>query len=113
MDTTITLNLVAIVEIAKIITSIGVIGALMWNIFRQYSKWESYDKKICDTNKRIDDLQTDVNAKMQQIQSEQCMQTYVLNAILDGLHQLHCNGKVTEATEKLNKFINQKAHGEE
>lgn len=113
METQIVLEINTVVAIAKLITSFGVIAALLWNIFRQYQKWESYDKKITDTNKRIDDLQTEVGAKMQQIQAEQCMQTYVLQAVLDGLHQLNCNGEVTKASEKLNKYINKKAHSQD
>ena len=113
VETQIVLEINTIVAVAKLITSLGVIAALLWNIFRQYQKWESYDKKITDTNKRIDDLQTEVGAKMQQIQAEQCMQTYVLQAVLDGLHQLNCNGEVTKASEKLNKYINKKAHSQD
>lgn len=44
------------------------------------------------------------------IKSEQCMHTYVLLAILDGLKQQGCNGPVTDARDKLSKYINKQAH---
>lgn len=121
MDTQIVLNVGIIIEIAKVITSLGVICALIWNVFRQYTKWESYDTKIKELNDKVDaikgdmdgkveELQTDIYAKLQSVQAEQCMQTYVLQAVLSGLKQLNCNGPVTEASDKLSKYINQKAH---
>lgn len=84
--------------IVKFVEVCGAIGAIVVFIIRSYkamSKWDSYDEKI------------------QALEEEQCMQTYVLEAVLDGLHQLGCNGKTTEASEKLHKFINQKAHNQE
>lgn len=78
----------------------------------QVKKWESYDQQISEVKASIEELKTDQNAKIQQIQAEQCMQTYVLQAVLDGLHQLHCNGKVTEASNKLDKYINKQAHNQ-
>lgn len=55
-------------------------------------KWDEYDEQI------------------KSIKNEQCMMTYCMMATLDGLHQLGCNGKVTEAREKLDKHLNQEAH---
>lgn len=107
MDTAITLNgiLGVIGVIVAIVAGIGAIVTIIkfiTGIHDRMQKWDEYDQKI-----------TEVNAKIQQIQAEQCMQTYVLQAVLDGLHQLNCNGRVTEASEKLNKHINKQAHGVE
>ena len=38
------------------------------------------------------------------------MITYALSACLDGLHQLGANSSVTDAKDKLDKYINQQAH---
>lgn len=65
---------------------------------------------------KIDDVERrnkEVDKKLKDMESEQCMQTYVLEAVLDGLHQLGCNGKTTEASEKLSEFINKKAHNQD
>lgn len=56
-------------------------------------KWDEYESKIQD------------------IKEEQCMLTYCMMATLDGLHQLGCNGKVTQARSDLDKYMNKQAHG--
>ena len=48
--------------------------------------------------------------EIKSIKDEQCMMSYVMLACLDGLKQLGCNGKVTEAHEKLQKHLNEQAH---
>lgn len=61
----------------------------------QIQKWDEYDKQIKD------------------IKDEQCLMTWCMLATLDGLKQLGCNGKVTEARDKLDKHLNKTAHGVE
>ena len=90
-------------------------------------KYEHYEDRINDLVKSHDDLEkkfdeqfekyqekmhTDIDAKFQQISSELCMLSYCVGATLDGLKQLNCNGKVSEAKEKMDKHLNQQAHGE-
>ena len=90
-----------LLHIVAIISAIGVIGGLFFKIHKLLNRFEEIEKH----NK-------DVDEKLKGFEAEQCMQTYVLEAVLDGLHQLGCNGKTTEASEKLSKFINQKAHNQ-
>lgn len=61
---------------------------------------------------RLEEMQTNMDAKLQQISSELCMLSYCVGATLDGLKQQGCNGKVSEAKEKMDKHLNQQAHGE-
>lgn len=70
---------------------IAIFGALS-AVYRWYLKQNKQDEDI------------------KEIKSELCMHAYVLLAVLDGLKQLNCNGKVTEAQEKLSKHINKQAH---
>ena len=95
-------------EIVGIIVAVvGGLKAVEWlygkltNAHDRAQKWDEYEDK-----------DKDINSKIQQIQAEQCMLTYCMMATLDGLHQLGCNGKVTEARTKLDKFINQQAHNQ-
>lgn len=81
-----------IVEIAKIITAVGVIATFMWNIFMQFMKFKMYDKKI------------------KALTAEQCLQTRLFDAVLDGLEQLGCNHSVPDARKELNDFLNERAH---
>lgn len=93
---------------------------------------DGYDSKIkdledkltrrCDDNDKkieraheyatesLQQMQEEKDAKLQEIRAEQCMLTYCMSAVLDGLHQLKCNGPVTEAQNKLEKYINEQAH---
>lgn len=65
-----------------------------------------------DMKNLLEEYQTQNDAKLQQISSELCMLSYCVGATLDGLKQLNCNGKVSEAKEKMDKHLNQQAHGE-
>ena len=46
------------------------------------------------------------------IKKEQQLLTYGMLACLEGLKQLHCNGPVTDARDKLAKHLNEQAHKE-
>ena len=70
--------------------------------FKQIDKWNGYDKEI-----------KSINTDIQGLRNEQYMQTRVLFAVLDGLHQLSCNGKVTEASEELSDYLNRRSHDKE
>lgn len=73
---------------------------------------QSLNEIQAKTDARLDEMQNNLDAKLQQISSELCMLSYCTLANLDGLKQQGCNGKVTEAREKLEKHLNQQAHGE-
>lgn len=77
---------------------LGAAVALLGGLFAVY-RW--YLKQ----NKQDEDI-----AK---IKEEQCLLTYGILACLDGLEQLGCNHKVTEAKDKFDKYINKKAHEQE
>ena len=49
---------------------------------------------------------------IQSIKDELCVISYAMLASLDGLMQLHCNGNVTKAHDRLEKHLNQRAHGQ-
>lgn len=98
MDTVITLNLIlkifgVIVAIVGGITAI--IAVIKWlnSMHDKQQQYDNYDKDIAD------------------IKEEQCMLTYCMLAVLEGLKQQGCNGPVTEARDALEKHINKKAHG--
>jgi len=61
-----------------------------------------------------EDLYRVIQSKeIKNIKQEQTLVIYALRACLDGLHQQHCNGKVTDAIDKVDKYINQAAHNED
>lgn len=77
-----------------------------------------YDEKLAEMERKIDENHADTESKLQQIRAEQeqsreeqYKHTTVLLAILDGLQQLNCNGKVTEAKRDLEEYITRQAYG--
>lgn len=79
----------------------------------QSKKWSEYDRKIDEINDKIEQNCCDTEAKFQEIRSELCLLTYAMLGALDGLKQLGCNGKVTDARTRIDKHLNQSAHNME
>jgi len=100
MDTAITMN--------YILTGLGVIVAIAAGIAAIVALYK-YITYAHDRAMKWDDTEEQIK----EIKAEQCMLTYCMMATLDGLHQLGCNGKVTEARSELDKFMNKQAHGVE
>lgn len=88
-----------IITLASLLTAAGVIFGVIKPLITALKKWNGYDQQI-----------TDISNELQTLRTEQYVQTRVMLATLDGLHQLGCNGKVTEATEELNDYINKLSH---
>lgn len=80
--------------VAKLIGSLSVIGGVLIAAY----KFVERDKK---QNKLIKDIQT-----------EQTLLCYGIKACLQGLAEQGCDGPVHDALDKLDKHLNQKAHGE-
>ena len=80
--------------VAKLIGSMAVIGGVLIALY----KFVERDKK---QSKLIKDIQT-----------EQTLLCYGIKACLQGLAEQGCDGPVHDALDKLDKHLNQKAHGE-
>ena len=72
---------------------------------------DRYDARLAEMEKKIDDNHTDTESKLQQIRAEQYMLTVCMNAVLDGLQQLNCNGNVTKAKKDLEDYLTSQAYG--
>lgn len=72
--------------------------------------YERYDTKLAEMEEKIDNNHADTEAKIQQTRSELYILTECMAAVLDGLKQLNCNGKVTEAKENLDAYLMKRAH---
>lgn len=84
-----------IVQLAEIISALALIGGVVFGVF-----------KFVENNKKQ-------NAEIKKIKGEQTLTMYALRACLDGLKQQGCNGRVTEAINKIDKYLNQSAHSAE
>lgn len=82
-----------------LITIAAVLGAIA-AILKTYNRGYDFVKRQEEQDKII-----------KAIQEEQTLLTYGVLACLKGLHEQGANGPVTEAIAKIEKHINQKAHG--
>ena len=69
-----------------------------------------FNKRLDDIEDKIEENHVDSEAKMQEVRSEQMFQMELFKSVLDGLGQLGANGPVTIMSEKLDEYLNKKAH---
>ena len=72
--------------------------------------YEKYDGKLEEMENKIDGNHADTEAKLQEVRAELLIITDCMAAVLDGLHQQGCNGKVSEARENLDQYMRNRAH---
>lgn len=84
-----------IIEAGKVIGAIVLIGGLLISIYKWYDRQNKQD------------------VELKKMKEEQCLITYGLLACLKGLKEQGCNGPVTEAIDKLEKYLNKAAHDQE
>lgn len=82
-----------------LITAAAVLTAIITLVGR-YNKLYDWIKK-----------QGEQDEKIKEMQEEQAILTYGILACLKGLKEQGCNGPVTEAINKIEKHLNEKAHG--
>lgn len=84
-----------IIEAGKVIGALVLIGGLLISIYKWYDRQNKQD------------------VELKKMKEEQCLITYGLLACLKGLKEQGCNGPVTEAVDKLEKYLNKAAHDQE
>ena len=89
----VTLTWQTLITIAAVLTAIT-------TVLGRYNKLYDWIKKQEEQDKAIKD-----------IQEEQALLTYEVLACLKGLSEQGCDGPVSEAINKIEKHINEKAHG--
>lgn len=98
-----TIDTGVIIEASKIIGAVGVIAGVIF----AFVKWLlKQDKQSCD----IKSLHEQHEKDLRDVQEELCIVNYAVFAALDALKQQGYNGGVTDARDKLEKHINNKAH---
>lgn len=100
---TVTLTWNTILTVSAVIGAIVAITAYFAKVVRWVDKQSKQDEQIKS-------LQKHHNADISAIQVEQTLLVYGILACLKGLKEKGCNGPVTEAIDKIEKHINQKAH---
>ncbi len=88
-----------IVSWQTLITAAAVLTAVI-TLFGRYNKLYDWIKKQDEQDKEIKEMK-----------EEQAILTYGILACLKGLKEQGCNGPVSEAINKIEKHLNEKAHG--
>lgn len=93
----------------NIILCFSLIGAAVGIIayFAKAVRWMDKQKKQDEEIKALRDLH---NSDQRYINAELTLLTYGVLACLKGLREQGCNGPVTEAVNKIEKHLNEKAH---
>lgn len=100
-------------KIAGVITTLSVIIGVPISLKKWHDKKEK--EKIAKIEAEKDRAKKDVeqDKKIQSMQTEMTLLCYAVSACLDGLMQMGCNHSVPNAKDKLDKYLNKKAHEQE
>lgn len=103
-----------IIKIAGLVGAVGVIWAAIYGVIKWFQKQEKQSSDIEALRelhvKDIEATRKKESEDLKAVKDELCILSYGMLAALDGLQQLHCNGNVTKAHDRLEKHLNQKAH---
>lgn len=92
-----------IIKAAALLGALAALGTAAYKMIRWVQLQEEQSVAIEKLRKKeVRDIKA--------MKEEQCIISYALLACLDGLKQKGCNGAVTEAYNRMQKHINQKAH---
>ena len=97
------------IDIIKLAEIIGAFSVVLGVIIGGYKLYD----KLLDRLDRVEQRVASLEQENRSIKKENTLVIYALGACLDGLHQQGCNGKVTEAMDKISKYINNAAHDQE
>lgn len=95
-----------IITISSVLGALAAIGAAAYKVIKWF---QAQEKQTAD----IEELRKQEKEDIEGMQDELCLLTYAVLACLKGLKEQGCNGPVTEAIGKVEKHINQKAHGQD
>lgn len=99
----ITVSLQSVITAAAFVSAVIALVAYFSKIVHWVDKQNKQDEDIKALRKHHEE-------DMASIKEEQAMIVYGVLACLKGLSEQGCNGPVTEAIDKLDKYLNMKAH---
>lgn len=110
----ITLTPQSVVALSAIIGAIVAIATYLAKIVRWVDKQSAQDLEIqklkATLQNEINSLKAHHDQDIKDLKEEQTLNVYGILACLKGLREQGCNGPVTEAINKIEKYLNQKAH---
>lgn len=119
------ITLQGIITIGGVLTVLGMVVGIFVKVVRFIDRQKAQDEEIkqnrAEREKEIEELRQqhakdleevrrEERAAISSMKKEQTLLVYGILACLKGLKEQGCNGPVTEAINKIEKHINQKAH---
>ena len=92
-----------LITAAAVVAAVAAIAGYYNRALRWVDKQSARDKKISA-------LESDSAQRFAELGKEQTLLTYGILACLKGLKEQGCNGPVTEAINKIDRHLNEKAH---
>lgn len=89
---TIELSPSTIITAGSVIAALSALSAMAWRFFKWVDRQKIQDKELSETREELTLL------------------TYGVLACLKGLKEQGCNGPVTDAINRIEKYINKQAH---
>lgn len=103
-----------IIKIASVLTALGVLIGLAVKAVHWFDRQAEQDTKLAALEAKHDtdreELRAEMARELAKIYAEQTVLTFGVLSCLKGLQEQGCNGPVTEAVNKLERHINQRAH---
>lgn len=66
---------------------------------------DRYDIKLAEIEQKIEENQTDTEAKLQEVRADVMVLAESIRAVLEGLIEQGCNGPVKQAKERLDHYL--------
>ena len=105
-----------IIKLSAFAAAVLALWGIAYAVIKWFQKQNQQTKDIAELKelheRDIEEAKQKEAADMQTIKDELCVLSYAMLASLDGLQQLHCNGNVTKAHDRLEKHLNQQAHNQ-
>lgn len=95
-----------IITVGSIVAALGGLLGVFCKVHKWYLRQE-------EQNEEISALRKQHTKDIRSVKEENTLICYALFACLDGLQQLGANHTVPVAKDKLDKYLNQKAHSQE
>lgn len=104
-----------VITAGAVLGALGVIAAVIVKTVRWFDRQEKQDADIKALHEKhnadMAELRTDIKVELADQRGEMQLVMYGVLASLKGLSEQGCNGPVTETIMKIEKYLNQKAHG--
>ena len=104
----------SVISFSAFCAAVIAIGTLVVKTVRWFDNQNKQDKGLAELRRKHDEemaqFKLEESKHVSDIKAEQTILTYGILACLKGLKEQGCNGPVTEAINKIEKHLNQKAH---